>query len=104
VLQAVISQILLSRVDKPGRVAAFEIMVMTPAIENHIRKNESFKITSAIQTSKKLGMTLLDDMLFDLLREGKISFETAMTKSQHPRDFEDKLKGAGLYPNAGGVS
>jgi twitching motility protein PilT len=98
----VISQVLIPRADKDGVTAAYEIMFMTSAIENHIRKNESFKITSAIQTSKKLGMTLLDDMLFDLLKEGKISFESAMAKSQHPRDFEDKLKGAGLYPNSAG--
>ncbi len=98
---AVISQVLIPRGDKEGVIAAYEIMFMTPAIENHIRKNESFKITSAIQTSKKLGMTLLDDMLFDLLREGKISYDSAMAKAQHPRDFEDKLRGAGLVRGGG---
>ena len=43
-------------------LAGFEIMVMTPAIENHIRKNETFKIPSAIQTGKRLPYTSLEIM------------------------------------------
>jgi twitching motility protein PilT len=53
---AVISQVLMPRADGQGVVAAFEIMIMTPAIENHIRKKETFKIPSTIQTSRQLGM------------------------------------------------
>jgi twitching motility protein PilT len=90
-LIAVISQELLSRSDKPGRVAAFEIMVMTPAIENHIRKNETFKIPSAIQTSRRLGMILLDDHLLELFKAGKIDRETALRAAQQPKDLEPKL-------------
>jgi twitching motility protein PilT len=90
-LIAVISQNLLPRADKPGRVAAFEIMVMTPAIENHIRKNETFKIPSAIQTSRKLGMILLDDHLLELFKAGRIDRDTALKASQSPKDLEPKL-------------
>ncbi len=90
---AVLSQVLMPRCDKEGLIAAFEIMMMTPAIENHIRKGETFKIPSVIQTSKKEGMILLDDFLFKLYREGKIDRETAMDKCQDPRAMVQKLGG-----------
>jgi twitching motility protein PilT len=90
-LIAVISQVLLPRSDKPGRVAAFELMIMTPAVENHIRKNETFKIPSAIQTSRRMGMILLDDYLLDLFKAGKIDRETALRAAQMPKDLETKL-------------
>ncbi|MHC4342142.1 MAG: type IV pilus twitching motility protein PilT, partial [Planctomycetota bacterium] len=91
---AVVSQVLMPRADKPGVIAAFEVMIMSPAIENHIRKAETFKIPSTIQTSKNLGMFLLDDNLLQLTREGKISKETALLRAQSPRVMEQKLEGA----------
>ncbi|MFO0984101.1 MAG: PilT/PilU family type 4a pilus ATPase [Planctomycetota bacterium] len=90
-LIAVISQVLMPRCDKPGVVAAFEVMVMTPAIENHIRKNETFKITSAIQTSKRLGMCLLDEYLLDLYQKKKIDRESAMVFAQDKNELALKL-------------
>jgi len=88
---AVISQVLMSRADQSGVIAGFEVMIMTPAIENHVRKAETFKIPSTIQTSKNLGMFLLDDHLLRLQREGKITRETAISKAQSPRQMESKL-------------
>jgi twitching motility protein PilT len=90
-LIAVISQVLMPRIDKPGVIAAFEIMVMTPAIENHIRKNETFKITSAIQTSKRMGMVLLDEHLLDLYQKKKIDRESAMIFAQDKNELALKL-------------
>ncbi len=90
---AVISQVLMPRTDKEGLVAAFEIMIMTPAVENHIRKGETFKIPSVIQTGKREGMILLDDFLHKLYREGKIDRATAMDKCQDPRAMAQKLGG-----------
>jgi len=89
---AVISQVLMPRSDKPGVIAAFEVMIMSPAIENHIRKAETFKIPSTIQTSKNRGMYLLDDHLLDLVKANKISTETAMSKSQDTRTMTQKLE------------
>lgn len=79
-LEAVVSQIL---VPTPGggRAAAFEVMLSTPAIENHIRKCETFKIGSVIQTSRRQGMMLMDDSLLDLYREGRIEQETALERA-----------------------
>ncbi|MCA8975908.1 MAG: type IV pilus twitching motility protein PilT [Planctomycetes bacterium] len=78
-LVAVISQILVPAADG-GRVAAFEVMITNPAIENHIRKCETFKIPSVIQTSRRQGMQLMDDHLLELWREGRITKETALER------------------------
>jgi twitching motility protein PilT len=90
-LIAVISQALLPKKDGKGRVAAFEVMLMTPAIANLVRKNETNKIQSTLQTSKKLGMTTLDDYLFDLKQRGVITKETAIDAAQDPADLEVRL-------------
>jgi twitching motility protein PilT len=60
------SQVLLKRIDRKGMVAAYEFLVVTPAISNLIRENKTFRIDSAIQTGKKFGMQLLDDHLWSL--------------------------------------
>ena len=82
VLQAVISQLLLPRCDKPGRVAIFEIMVNTPSIAALIRDNKTFRINSDIQTGAKFGMVTLDSFLLDKFQQGIISQDEAVTKCQ----------------------
>jgi len=90
-LIAVVSQVLLPRKDGKGRVAAFEVMLMTPAIGNLVRKNETNKIQSTIQTSRKLGMNTLDDHLYELVQKGAITKETALDAAQDPADLEVRL-------------
>jgi twitching motility protein PilT len=92
VLQAVISQLLLPRCDKPGRVAAYEIMVNTPAIQALIRDNKTFRINSDIQTGGKYGMVTLDGYLMELHTKGLISRDEVMTKSQDPTTIAQKLQ------------
>jgi twitching motility protein PilT len=91
VLQAVISQLLLPRCDKAGRVAAYEIMVTTPAISALIRDNKTFRIQSDIQTGGKHGMITLDAYLMELHMKGVISREEVVTKSQDPTTVVQKL-------------
>ena len=91
-LVAVISQLLLARVDKPGRVAAFEIMISTPSIRSRIRDNKTFQITSDIQTGAKFGMISLDSHLLELYMSGLISYDDLVTKSQDPDTLVQKLK------------
>ena len=55
-----------------GRVAAYEMLVVTPGIANLIRENKTFRINSAIQTGAKYGMKLMDDALFKLWRDEKM--------------------------------
>jgi twitching motility protein PilT len=92
VLQAVISQILIPRIDKPGRVAAFEIMVNTPSIAALIRDNKTFRIQSDIQTGSKFGMVTLDSWLMDKYKLGMIAREEVITKSQDPTTIMAKLQ------------
>jgi twitching motility protein PilT len=92
VLQAVISQILLPRIDKPGRVAAFEVMINTPSIAALIRDNKTFRITSDIQTGSKFGMVTLDTMLMTLYERGWIAREEVLAKSQDPVTVLTKLQ------------
>ncbi|MGI6496164.1 MAG: type IV pilus twitching motility protein PilT [Kiritimatiellia bacterium] len=91
-LVAVISQQLLKRIDKPGRIAAFEIMIATPGIRSHIRDNRTFQINSDIQTGAKFGMITLDASLLGLYQSGKISYEDLITKSQDPDSVVQRLK------------
>ncbi|MHC4262709.1 MAG: type IV pilus twitching motility protein PilT [Planctomycetota bacterium] len=90
-IQAVISQVLLQRADGKGRVAAFEVMLMTPAVGNLIRKNETNKLPSTIQTSRRMGMITLDDHLLELVRSGDITVQTALDAAQDRADLEVRL-------------
>jgi len=92
VLQAVISQLLLPRIDKPGRVAIFEIMVNTPSIAALIRDNKTFRIGSDIQTGAKHGMVTLDGFLLDKYLAGMIAREEVITKAQDPVTIQQKLQ------------
>src|SRR6185369_13293214 len=92
VLQAVISQLLLPRSDKPGRVAIFEIMINTPSISALIRDNKSFRINSDIQTGAKYGMVTLDSFLLEKYNAGMISQEEVITKAQDPTTILAKLQ------------
>jgi len=90
-LIGVVSQVIMPRADRPGLQAAFELMIMTSAIENHIRKNETFKILSTIQTSKNLGMQLLDDHLYEVYRAGRINEQDMLRRAQNPGDIKKRM-------------
>ena len=92
VLQAVISQLLIPRIDKPGRVAAFEIMINTPSIAALIRDNKTFRIQSDIQTGSKWGMVTLDAFLIDKYLQGMIAREEVINKAQDPTTITAKLQ------------
>ena len=102
-LVAVISQVLLQRGDKPGRVAAFEVMISTPSIQALIRDNKTFRITSELQTGAKWGMYTLDTHLVELYAKGLITYSELITKCQDEEAILDKLKQmqmAGMLENA----
>ncbi|MDO8752459.1 MAG: type IV pilus twitching motility protein PilT [Anaerolineales bacterium] len=92
-LIAAISQLLLVRKDKPGRVAAFELMITTPSIQSLIRDNKTFRIVSDIQTGAKWGMVTLDAYLLSLFEQGLISYENMIVKAQDPDSLTAKLQG-----------
>lgn len=90
-LLAVLSQALLPRVDR-GRVAAFELMVKTPAIAHHIRENRVHMIDNELQTGAHLGMQRLDDHLLQLFVEGQIGYQHVMEKARNPDEVSARIK------------
>src|SRR6187549_1334748 len=89
-LIGVLSQAILPR--KPeGLIAAFEMMVVTPAIQNLIRENKVYRIDSSIQTGRKHGMFLLDEMLFKLWKEGECEKEDVLLRSSRPAELAQKI-------------
>ncbi len=91
-LEAVLSQALMKTTDGMGRVAGFEIMIMTDAIRNLIRENKAFRINSFIQTGGNVGMILLDDFIFNLWTQGRVTFQEMMTIAQDPDALQKKVR------------
>jgi twitching motility protein PilT len=76
-LRGVIAQTLFTREDQPGRVAALELLINTHAVANLIREGKTFQIPSAMQTGSEIGMLTFENSVSKLMKEGKISKETA---------------------------
>lgn len=87
---AVISQLLIPRTDGKGRLAAFEIMIMTSAISNLIREGKTFRITSELQTGARHGMMTLDSHLVELYKKGLISYEHMVALSNDQSFIAEK--------------
>jgi twitching motility protein PilT len=94
-LKGVISQTLCKRIGG-GRVAAREILLTIPAVSNLIREGKAFQIPSVMQTSRKLGMIQLGDVLIDLVDQGMVEPQEAYTKATDKNAFMAMLKNRGL--------
>ncbi len=90
-LQAVISQSLFSRIDKPGMVPAVEVLLCTPAVRNIIREGRAFEIPNVIETNRSLGMVSLDSSIAELFFNGMISREDAVAQAAYPDKLERQL-------------
>ncbi|MDH5762696.1 MAG: type IV pilus twitching motility protein PilT [Nitrospinota bacterium] len=91
-LKGVVAQNLFKRIDKKGRIAVLEILVVTPATSNLIREGKTFQIPSVIQTGKKYGMQSLDDAILEAMQAKKISPEDAYDKAIVKERFVQYLK------------
>lgn len=91
-LKAVVAQNLLKRVDKPGRIAALEVMIVTAAISNLIREGKTYQIPSAIQTGKRQGMQTLEGAMCELLDKKIIDPEEAYDKAVNKEVVQKYLK------------
>lgn len=95
-IQAVISQTLMPKKDGSGRVAAFEVMCATPAIRTLVRDGKTHQLYLDIQTGGEIGMQTLDANLFQLLRDGLIDWEMAISRCSNPGDFKARAERMGM--------
>ncbi len=90
-LKTIIAQTLLPHISGRGRLAAYEILHNTPAVQNLIREAKTNRIVSVIQTSMKAGMITMDDALYGLYRDKKISGEVALERAHFPDELRVKM-------------
>jgi twitching motility protein PilT len=95
-LVSVVSQTLLPLKDGTGRVAAFEVMVATPAIKTMIREGKTHSLYHDIQTGVEFGMQTLDNALLNLVQQGKIDFDHALSKASNVQDFLKRAEHLGI--------
>jgi len=88
VLEAVLSQTLLPRAEGKGRIAAFEILVATPAVRNLIRTSKTYELPTAIQLGAKDGMQSLNQALAHLVTSCAVTVEEALLKSSTPEQLK----------------
>lgn len=89
-LIGVVAQTLLPRIGG-GRVAAYEVLVVTPGISNLIRENKTFRISSTMQTGAKFGMQLMDDALFRHWKSELCTVEDALARAHRPDDLARRI-------------
>ncbi len=90
-LQAVVSQTLFTRIDKPGMVPGVEILLCTPAVRNLIREARTYEIPNVIETSRALGMQSLDSSIAELYFNGMIGRDDAIAQAAYPDKLEREL-------------
>jgi twitching motility protein PilT len=86
-LQGVVCQTLAKSVDGQSRVVATEVLTATPAIRNLIREGKTHQIYSALQAGGRHGMHTMDQHLSELVKAGKITYDTGLEKCHHVEDF-----------------
>jgi twitching motility protein PilT len=94
-LRGVVSQTLCKR-RGGGRVAALEILIVTPPVANLIREGKTFQIPSTMQTGKSFGMQMLNDALLELVKSKQVEPEEAYAKAVAKTEFKGQLERAGF--------
>ena len=94
-LEGVVTQTLLPRAAGPGRVAAAEVLVCTPAVRASIRDDKVHQIYSIMQAGKKHGMQTMNDALYQLIIQGEVRLEDALKRSGDPTELQRMVGGNG---------
>ncbi|MFT4841492.1 MAG: twitching motility protein PilT [Planctomycetota bacterium] len=100
-LQAIVCQQLVPKQHGKGRALAAEVMIATPAIRALVRDNKSHQIMSIIQTGAQSGMKTMNQSLFDLYRNGTVSYDDAIAHTSDETDFQRLMERAGIGGGAG---
>jgi twitching motility protein PilT len=93
-LKGVVAQTLLKK-KGGGRVAALEILIVTPAVANLIREGKTYQIASMMQTGRGIGMQTLNDALLDLVKNDVVEAQEAFDRAPHKKEFGAFLTRAG---------
>jgi twitching motility protein PilT len=99
-LRGVVAQMLCQKIGG-GRVPAFEFLLSTPAVSNLIREGKTEQLTSVMQTGKRLGMQVMNDHLFDLVKDGLVEPLEAYLKSNDKRLLKKRFEEARIPLPAG---
>jgi len=94
VLEAVICQQLIPSASGQGRHLACEILIGTSAVKNIIREGKVHQLKAIMQTSRQYGMQTMDQAIFDLYKENKISAEEAISRSTNPQEMKARIGGS----------
>jgi len=98
-LKGVIAQMLCKK-KGGGRAAALEVMIGVPAIANLIREGKIFQIPSIIQTSRNIGMCMMNDSLFELVKSGTVAADEALSKSTEKSTLQTMFRQANIQFSA----
>jgi twitching motility protein PilT len=90
VLQGAVAQLLLPRATERGLTLCCEILVVTPAVRNHIRENNTHHIYSEIQAGRRFGMVTMDQSLLELYQQGEIAYDTTISQARRPEDIRKR--------------
>jgi twitching motility protein PilT len=101
-LQGIVTQQLLPTADGSGRVAACEVLSITPAVRNLIREGKTHQIYSVLQTSAAAGMQSMDSALAQLVREGRITRQLAEQRASVPEELARLMGSAPTLAAASG--
>jgi twitching motility protein PilT len=91
VLEGVLSQVILPRVDGSGRIAAFEIMLGNYAIGNLIRDSRTYEVPAVLEVRSQQGMQTLDQALRKLVEAGQVTLDDALMRAHNPQELKSKL-------------
>jgi len=91
-IRALVSQRLIPKKDGKGRVAAVEVMLNSPLIQDLIFKGEVHEIKAIMAKSRELGMQTFDQHLFDLYEQGQISYEDALRNADSVNELRLMIK------------
>jgi twitching motility protein PilT len=100
-IEGVVCQALLPRIGG-GRVAAFEVMIPTPAIRNLIREDKTHQIDSMMQASGHVGMQTLNRSVAMLYHKKAITYDSALSASSNPEELQAMIRRGGSLAGSGG--
>lgn len=91
VLEAIVSQQLISRADNFGRVTAFEVLLVNQTVRSLIREGKYYQLMAVMKTDRRSGMLTMDESLIQLCHEGRISRDAAISSAVDPEGVRSKL-------------